>query len=214
MSHEEQNQLLSGIARPGFLKPDILAIKSSGFLREIKNFFGGDLFGMFGSGIYFNQEIIPEMDERSQKAHQRAFNIFRERFGITAERILVVDDNVGEGVIRHELIHDILFSHPLGKRDELRNYIDESGEVDKELRFDMNYVGERASSTGPRGRQEDIQEFACKFFAGQWGCTSHDGYEEKRTQSAIRVATNAPAKLKQMFFDMGLIWPQDTPKHQ
>jgi|GEM_PF-1502520 len=208
---EEQCQLLEGVVRPGFFREGLIAIRSSELLEkisDIKGDFTSDPLWFARTGFYLSRNIIPELGETSQRFHERLFEYLKEEKGVNADRVLVVADHEGDDTIRHELIHDVLFSRPRDERERLVHYIYRGVQkkFDKDLGYHMFRVGEIFyPGREMNGRLGAVYEFTCKFFARQWGNTG-DKYERDRTESAVYVRDNAPDGLKNMYEEMGFIW--------
>lgn len=202
VSLEDQKRLMAGRVRDGFIEEGLSVVCNSRVFKDVVHVAARTQFlGFHARGVYLNKRLLSEFDDETRDQYSSLFTHLSNEYGVQSERVVVLPEGASDETVRHELAHDVFCSQPLDKRRELALLVmgfDGDSELD-DLCYNMWGVGGMAPAGGVDVNVAALNEFAGSFFSGQ---------REGREKEAYYVRDRAPQSLRDMFFDLGFIWPK------
>ncbi len=195
--------LPTGIVREGFLEPGLMVIVDETICKEILRLLSKyDAMGIISTAVYIN---------RDDTHNKESFEYLEKEFGRPFQRVVVVGGIDIDWIILHEILHDCIALSSKKYPDKFRRLL----EVIYETSKDNRHFGSAYTSLSHAIVVNDmvllasgLRSFVPEFFSGQ--CVKGGG----DSQAYVYLKYLMPDEARQLFYDLGFIWPLPFPNNE
>jgi hypothetical protein len=207
--------ILKGVVQKESIIPGLRIITDSAIFREVMMIARQyNVNAMFASGAYLNRSSgARAQKERDREVYRQIFEYLDGALGEHLERVVVAPASSEVTNTRHEVLHDYIemasqkhestFAALVALMESIRH---------QNKKFDQAYfnITAGASITGPPS--EACKEFIAKFFSRELAVpvSKDDGWlAQRQKQSYPDMVRSMPAEGRQLFLELGLVWPDN-----